>query len=255
MPRLIVMLPAYNEAVGLPPLIAAFEELFATLPPDSDPLIVVVDDGSQDGTADVLREPAARGAPVQLVQHPENRGLGQAIMTGLRACMEHVRSDEDAIVCMDADNTHPPDHAAPMLERIAGGADIVIASRYRRGSKQVGVPLFRQALSLGALIVFKAVLQLPGVRDYTCGYRAYRAGLIRRALEEYGDGLITRAGFACTDQLLVHLAALGNVRIEEVPFILRYDRKHGESKLRLGVTVKETFRLLAEARRTLRRRP
>jgi dolichol-phosphate mannosyltransferase len=95
-------------------------------------------------------------------------------------------------------------------------------------------------------------LNLPGTRDYTCGFRAYRMGLVRRSFEAYGDKLITRSGFACTDQLLVNMACLG-ARIREVPFVLRYDRKVGQSKLDLGTTVLETFRLLAHARKRLGR--
>jgi dolichol-phosphate mannosyltransferase len=187
------------------------------------------------------------------VRHPQNKGLGEAIKTGLRAALEESRGDRDVIVCMDADDTHPPRHVVPMLKKVRAGADVVIASRYRQGSRQVGVPPHRQLMSFGAFVLFRLFLGLPGVRDYTCGYRAYRSTLIRRAFERYGDDLITRNGFACTDQLLVNIACLGNVRMEEVPFILRYDRKKGASKLNLGVTIIETFRLLAGARSRLKK--
>jgi dolichol-phosphate mannosyltransferase len=89
---------------------------------------------------------------------------------------------------------------------------------------------------------------VPGVRDYTCGYRAYRAELLRNGFERYGEGLIERAGFACTDELLVHLATLAR-RIEEIPFVLRYDLKRGRSKLPLWQTMIATFRLLLHHRR------
>ncbi len=251
MSRLIVVLPAYNEEDCLPPLLRSFRRLFRRLE-ERDPMVIVVNDGSQDGTARVS-EIAARRMPLRLVNHERNKGLGEAIKTGLRAALEESRSDQDVIIGMDADNTHPPRHVIPMLKRIEAGADLVIASRYRRGSRQVGVPLHRQLMSLGALLLFKIFLQLPGVRDYTCGFRAYRSGLIRRAFEEYGDSLITRNGFACTDQLLVNLACLEPLRVDEVPFILRYDRKVGASKLNLGVTIAETLRLLLDGRRKLKK--
>ena len=102
-------------------------------------------------------------------------------------------------------------------------------------------------------MLFKMFLNLRGVRDYTCGFRAYRAGLLRKAMEVYGENIITRNCFACTDELLVNLACLGDVHIEELPFVLRYDRKEGESKLDLGVTLRETFKLLIDGRRKLKK--
>lgn len=252
MPRLIVALPAYNEEKCLPPLLRRFERLFGQFPAEADPLVIVVDDGSSDATAEVCRR-FARHMPLQLVSHEQNKGLGEAIKTGLRAALEHSKGPDDLIVCMDADNTHPPRYVHQMLEVMnREGADIVIASRYRKGSRQRGVPPHRQLMSFGARLLFWLFLRLDGVRDYTCGFRAYRSGLIRDALDVYGDKLISRNGFACTDELLVNLACLGEVKIREIPFILRYDRKVGESKLRLGLTIRETFKLLAEGRRQLR---
>ncbi len=178
--------------------------------------------------------------------------LGEAIKTGLRAALEESTSDADIIICMDADNTHPPENVPPMLDKIAAGADIVIASRYQKGSEQHGVPFNRRMMSYGALVLFKMFLNLPNTWDYTCGFRAYRSSLVKRAFDEYGDQLITRNGFACTDQLLVNLACLGDVDIQEVPFILRYDLKEGESKLNLGVTIGETFGLLFAGRKRLK---
>ncbi|MBI1290576.1 glycosyltransferase [bacterium] len=251
MSRLIVALPAYNEEECLPPLLEAFGQLFAKLPKSANPIVIVVDDGSKDRTAEVT-EKLAETLPVRLVRHGVNKGLGEAIKTGLRAALEESSSDRDVIVCMDADDTHPPDYVVPMLKLIEDGADLVIASRYRKGSRQIGVPFHRQMMSFGAFVLFRIFLALPGVRDYTCGFRAYRSGLVKRAFDTYGDDLITRNGFACTDQLLVNIACLGRVRMEEIPFILRYDRKKGPSKLNLGVTIIETFRLLATARKRLK---
>ncbi len=252
MPRLFVFLPAYNEEKCLPPLLHSFHRLFQKLPADYKPVIVVVDDGSKDNTARVVRRAAKKGISVDLVQHPKNKGLGEAIKTGLRETAKLSNDPNDIVICMDADNTHPPSHIPSMIEKMRREkADIVIASRYRRGSKQYGVPLNRQAMSLGALFLFWLFLRLDGVRDYTCGYRAYRLELVQKSLNHYGDKIITRAGFACTDQLLVNMAALG-AKIREVPFILRYDRKQGESKLQLGTTILETFALLAAGRKKLK---
>ena len=123
------------------------------------------------------------------------------------------------------------------------GADVVIASRYRKGSREVGVPLFRLMLSRGARLVFQMFLRLPNVRDYTCGYRAYRVELIRKAWDKYGEDIITRQGFACTDELLTKLSTISR-KITEIPFVLRYDKKKNKSKLPLIRTIWETLKML-----------
>lgn len=254
--NLIAVLPAYNEEAALGPLLRAWGRLAVKLPTGATLRVIVVDDGSKDRTAAVARRAARAGLPVELVQHERNKGLGEAIKTGLRAALGRATRDDDFIVCMDGDNTHPPATVLNMLDAIAdrdGRIDIVIASRFRRGSHQVGVPPHRVLFSLGAAAVFWTVLALPGVRDYTCGFRAYRVGMVRRSFDEYGDDIISSGSFACTDQLLLNMAAIG-ARITEVPFVLRYDRKPTPSKMPVGATIIETFRLLFEARRRLKRR-
>jgi dolichol-phosphate mannosyltransferase len=248
MPQVILALPAYNEAECIGDLLEAARRAFEGVA-KFQPRVLVVDDGSTDGTAEVVRRFRAP-FPVEVVSHRENRGLGPAILSALRAALDRGAGPDDVIVNMDADNTHPPDVIPSMLDLLDGGADVVIASRYQRGSRQVGVPLKRRLLSAAARWLFAWRLRLPGVRDYTCGFRAYRARTIRRAFDAYGDRLITRAGFACTDEILVNLARLDpRPRIAEVPFTLRYDRKRGQSKLELLKTARETFKMLLRTHR------
>lgn len=240
MPKTLIVLPAFNEAETLPPLL---ERIDGTMGDQSGRWeVIVVNDGSEDATGEAI-DRAAGALPVTRIDHEQNRGLGPAIKTGLRAAIERCDDDDDIIVCMDADNTHDPNYIPELAAKVAGGAGIVICSRYRPGSLQIGVPPFRRFLSFGARILFAATLRLPGVRDYTCGYRAYRASVVRKGIERYGDRLIEREGFACTDELLVRLAPLAG-RIEEIPFVLHYERKRGRSKLPLFQTIGATFRLI-----------
>ncbi len=240
MSKAFLTLPAYNEAECVGPLLDRASAVFKGQ--DWQAEVILVDDGSTDGTADAARA-ANCVAPVMVVTHEQNMGLGHAIKTCLREALSRCDADDDIIVCMDSDDTHPPDVIPGMVEKIQGGADLVIASRYQPGSKQVGVPLFRLMLSFGARWLFHWKLGIKGVRDYTCGFRAYRASLIRQGLEKYGDEIITREGFACTDELLVKLAHFKPV-IAEVPFTLRYDQKHGKSKIQLIKTIRETLKML-----------
>jgi len=253
--QIILTLPAYNEAENLTPLIEHAVRVFTDA--DLDAQIIIVNDGSTDNTgaaAEKLALDVGNNA-VTVIHHPHNQGLGRAIMTGLRAAADRATSPDDIIVCMDADNTHSPDYIPRMADKIwHDGYDIVIASRYQPGSQEIGVPPFRLLLSRGARLVFRLILRLPGVRDYTCGYRAYRVSLIKDALALHGDALIQREGFACTDELLVRLSRLApphhprSPRITEVPFILRYDQKKSPSKLPLFKTIWETLKLLRETR-------
>lgn len=205
--------------------------------------IIVVNDGSTDATGQILADMEAVGL-LRVVTYPHNRGLGGAIKSAVVAALESSICDDDIIINMDADNTHDPAYIPGMVAKIWNdGYDVVIASRFCTGSKEVGVPFFRLVLSRGARILFSIFLRLPEVRDYTCGYRAYRASVMRAATVRYGDGLITRQGFACTDELLLRVSTMTK-RITEVPFVLRYDKKRSPSKLPLFKTIYETLRML-----------
>jgi dolichol-phosphate mannosyltransferase len=243
-----VVLPAYNEAVSLPPLLEALAALPAGVPWRA----VVVDDGSTDGTGDVARRAAAR-LPVEVLAHPQNRGLAAALRTGLEHACARAASD-DAVVTMDADNTHNPAQIPQMLAALAAGADVVVASRYVRGARQVGVPAHRAILSAGVGWLLRVRFGLPGVRDYSCGYRAYRARLLQTALARYGPRLIEAGGFDAAAELLVKLAPL-RPRVVEVPLVLRYDRKPGPSKMPAARTILGYLRLVTRAPRAPTRAP
>ena len=249
--RIILTLPAFNEAQGIGELLS---QAAATLQAEGvEWNIIVVDDGSADATAEIVQRAGQKYPSISLVRHEVNRGLGPAIMTGFSKALELSDSATTLVVGMDADLTHPPE-VIPVMRRAAdSGADLIIASRFQTGSIQVGVSAFRRFLSWGARTLFHHLLALPGVEDYTCGFRAIRASLIARGIERFSaDGLITRRGFACTDEILIKLALLDPV-IREVPFTLRYDLKRGRSKINLGVTLLETLRLLFWALRELAR--
>lgn len=242
MNKVILALPAYNEAANLRPLITDAARVLgdAGIPLE----IIVVNDGSSDDTGRVLEQLAAE-FPLTVVTHEQNRGLGGAIKSLIRTSLERSRNPDDVIVNMDADNTHDPKYIVPMVAKIADEQyDVVIASRFRHGSREVGVPLYRRLLSRGARLVFRISLGLPEVRDYTCGYRAYRASVLRAAYGHFGEDIITRQGFACTDELLVRMSRITR-KITEVPFVLRYDKKQGRSKLPFFRTVMETLKMLA----------
>jgi dolichol-phosphate mannosyltransferase len=235
---IILALPAYNEEAALPPLLDAIAAVHGSDLPDLR--AIVVDDGSRDRTAGVVRAFAAQRPWLRLVQHERNKGLSQAIQTGFRAALEEAQPG-DVIVTLDADNTQPPGTIPAMLRRLDEGCDVVIASRFRPGAKVYGVPPLRRLYSRVMSGLFQVFFPIRGVRDYSCGFRAYREETLRRAQERYGEAFITEQGFACMVEILFQLSALGGVTFGEVPFILHYDYKPTETKMKVGKTISDTL--------------
>ncbi len=236
--RVRVVLPAYNEQDALEKLIERIVQALSETPWDFD--ILVVDDGSSDRTVSVVRK-LQEFYPIKLVCHEVNKGLGAAITTCLTRGSDGLDCD-DIVVAMDADNTHPPQLITRMVPMIREGYDIVIASRFQPGGRVVGLAKHREWLSVGARWMMQSVFPIRGCRDYTCGYRAYRVGMLRDAIVRLDGKLTNEQGFACMADLLLNLNSLGAV-IGEVPLMLRYDFKRGASKMKILQTVKRTLRM------------
>lgn len=222
--KITVMLPAYNEEKDLPGLLGRIQQ---ALDGWADYRILVVDDGSQDRTAQIVRDAAAT-MPVELIQHPKNMGLGAAMRTGLKAAVQN----SDVVVTLDADNSQDPELIKTMVQRLGEGFDVVIASRFQPGAQEIGVPPFRVFLSHLSSAGIRTLVRYPDVRDYTCGFRVYRAETLRNLIDMFGDNFIRENGFSCMFELLLNLRAL-HARVSEVPLVLRYDLKEGASKMRI----------------------
>jgi dolichol-phosphate mannosyltransferase len=238
-----IVVPAFNEEANLGRLLTCIDEAMEGA--HLACRLIVVDDGSTDRTSEVLTECQSR-FPLTILRHEKNKGLGSAIRDGLLLAAKES-ADDDVVVTMDADETHTPELTLQMLAAITEGRDVVIASRYRRGSRTVGVPLIRRFLSGSASLLFRCVFPTPGVRDFTSGYRAYRCGALKLAIASYGDRFVEPDGFQCTVDLLLKLRKL-NLVMGEVPLILRYDLKEGETKMRLVKTTLQTLALLSRRR-------
>ena len=243
---ILIALPAYNEEEALPLLLGRIA-VVAQRHFQNQVQVIVVDDGSKDRTAEVVQAYAMNSAlPVVLVPHGVNKGLGQAIKTGLRAALERA-SDDDIIVTMDSDDTHLPGLIPRMAQLIDEGNDVVIASRYQLGARMVGIPWFRQMLSKGLSLLFRVTYPIPGARDYSCGYRAYHPAVLRAAFERWGEQFVSERGFACMVDILMKLHMQGAI-VTEAPMVLRYDRKPGETKMQVKKTIVQTFALLLRRR-------
>ena len=242
-----VLFPAYNEEQVIRPTLRAFAE--AIRGRESDYHAVLVDDGSTDATvAEAERAVTESGGqlPLTVLRHGVNRGLGAGLRTGIYWCLDHA-GDDDVLVTLDADNTHPPAMIPTLVARVREGFDVAIASRYRAGAEVHGVPGYRRALSDLGRLVFQTLYPIPGVRDYTCCFRAYRMPVLRQARVVYGEELCTARGFEAVMDLLLRLGPLG-IRVSEIGFVLDYGERVGQSKMKVRRTIRSTLSLLARRR-------
>jgi dolichol-phosphate mannosyltransferase len=232
------VIPAYNEAENIPRLLADLAPVARKL----GARVIFVDDGSTDGTADVIREHSS-DLHIAIVQHTVNRGLGTAINTGIRAALGES-SDDDAIVTLEADTTSNLGDLPQMLERFEAGADIVLASVYAPGGKIIGVAGWRLAASKSVSNTFRYLGGLRQIHTLSSLYRVYRAGTLRRAADTYGYLLVREPGFAANVELLLKLYNAG-ATVTEVPTINDWSTRKGESKMQLKPTVIAYMRVMA----------
>ena len=230
---IVILLPAYNEAAALPRLIPKLSD--AALAFGAELQILVCNDGSTDETAQELVR-LADDHPIEVITHQYNRGLGESVRDLVERAVE-ITGPGDFVVRMDCDDTHEPMYMAKMIDRAAGGCDVVIASRFAEGGGQLGVNGYRRFVSLMATRFMQTLFPIDGLREYTSGFRVYRAEILHEALATYGNNFIQLKGlgFTCTLEKLVKLKLIGATFGEE-PFVLRYDQKPGESKMVTSIT-------------------
>jgi len=241
-----ILLPAYNEEKAIGKLI----ERVINLGKNSNLClsILVVDDGSIDNTARAL-DNFKKDIHIEVISHRENKGLGKALKSGLLFLLTKL-GDDDIVITMDSDNTHDPSLIPMMADEIYKGYDVVIASRFKEGGKEIGVPYTRKLFSKSAKLIFNALFSISNVRDYTSGYRAFKATVLKKAFEKYGDNLIEESGFVCMVELLLKLRRLGAI-MNEVPLVLRYDYKKGKSKMKIVSTILRYLYIITKFRLSL----
>lgn len=235
-----MVVPTYNEAANL----AAVVGRLHAAEPEVD--VLVVDDGSPDGTGEVAERLAADDPRVRVLHRPSKQGLGAAYVHGFR---EALAAGYDVIGEMDADGSHQPEQLHRLLAAL-GEADLVIGSRWVPGGAVLNWPWHRQALSRGGNRYVRLLLGMP-VRDATAGYRLYR----RATLEKIPLEEVESSGYVFQTDLAwrVHRAGL---RVVEVPIDF-VERVHGESKMSPRIAVESLRRItwwgVQERTRPLRR--
>ena len=236
----MIGLPAYNESQAIANLLDRINEMRSTYEGEME--VLVVNDGSKDDTEDYLKEYSLKYPHISYINHPGNKGLAQ----GMRTIIEHATKNlgsQDILIVLDADNTHNPSIIPPMVEKlIAKNLDIVIASRFEEGGQEIGLSLDRKILSRGAAVFAKMVFNTKGVRDYSCGFRAYRVDLLNKMIDIFGENLVEAEGFECMIEI-ISKAGLVGAKIGEYPLILEYNLKETPSEMKVMKTIKGYFKL------------
>ncbi|WP_439659331.1 polyprenol monophosphomannose synthase [Lentzea sp. HUAS TT2] len=212
--QVLVVIPTYNERDNIGKIV---KRLHTALP---DVHVLVVDDGSPDGTGQLADEMAAADDRVHVMHRTEKSGLGAAYVAGFQWALER----EYGVICeMDADGSHAPEQLHRLLDALPQ-ADLVLGSRWVPGGEVVNWPAQRKFLSLGGSLYSRLALG-ANIRDMTGGYRAFRADTLRKL----NLASVASAGYCFQIDLLWRTLELG-FRVREVP-ITFLEREFGESKM------------------------
>jgi glycosyltransferase involved in cell wall biosynthesis len=222
---LYICIPAHNESTTIGVLLWRIRKVFQGYSREYE--VIVYDDGSTDGTSDIL-QPYLEVCPLTVLRETKHLGYGPAVERLCREVSRRTRYPRrDAMIVMQGDFTDQPEHLPELVKRFEGGADIVIGER-----DLTALP--RQARRLRALApwVLRFSLAITGVDDPFSSFRLYRISLIRELLKSIGEKpLISSEGWAANVELLMHTVPLAR-RVERVTLAPRYDVRTRPTRVR-----------------------
>ncbi len=225
-PKILVVIPTYNEAENIPKLVPAV----LRQAPDLD--ILVVDDGSPDGTGQIVKDIMTGNSRVSLIERQGKQGLGTAYVAGFKFAIER---GYDLVFEMDADFSHNPNDIPQFLEKIKN-ADLVIGSRYVNGVRVLNWPMNRLLLSYSANVYTQIITGLP-IHDATGGFKCYRI----ETLKAIDLDKIKSNGYAFQIEISFKVWKKG-FRLVEIPIVF-LDRRVGISKMSRSIVYEAVFML------------
>jgi dolichol-phosphate mannosyltransferase len=223
-----LILPTYNEAENIEAIVTAAGAVLDRAARDGF-RVLVVDDGSPDGTGEIAEQMAAEHDFLEVLHRAEKNGIGPAYLAGFRHALD---GGAGYVMEMDSDFSHDPADLARLLQAIYSGADLALGSRYVPGGGVEDWSLLRRFVSEGGSTYARWVLGLS-VRDLTGGFKCFR----REVLEAIHFDSVRSRGYAFQVEL-TYRAVRAGFRVVEVPIIFR-DRQRGQSKM--------SWRIAAEA--------
>jgi len=227
-PWLIV--PTFNEAENLEPLVGAALEVLARAAPEGHRLLIV-DDDSPDGTGAMADRLAARHDEVEVLHRRERQGLGPAYLAGFARALD---GGAGYVLQMDADFSHDPRDLARLLDAVRDGADVALGSRYAPGGAVADWGIVRRVVSRGGCWYARRVLRVD-VRDLTGGFKCFRSAV----LHAIDLPSIRSHGYAFQVEL-TYRALRAGFTVREVPIVFR-DRRHGHSKMSMRIALEAAW--------------
>jgi len=228
-----VVLPTYNERENLTTVVTLARSALATCDPPVSGAVLIVDDGSPDGTGELADQLAREHADVRVLHRARKGGLGGAYLAGFD---EALANGADFVLEMDADLSHDPADLPRLIDAARDGADVVLGSRYVAGGGVEGWPLHRRWISRAGGRYAAIMLGLP-LSDLTGGFKCFRASALR-ALD---PDLVHSRGYAFQIELTYHAARAG-LEIAEIPIVFR-ERELGRSKMSAGIALEAMWRV------------
>lgn len=242
-----IIFAALNEEKNLPKLIADISKSFNYS--NSTYQIIICIDASSDDSFKILSE-LQKTYPIKILEFQNQRGLGLAFKRLIKEATIDS-SDDDLVISLDADNSHACSQFEEMIKYFnEHQLDLLIASRFCKSSKSKGFPLYRQLISKSVSIILQTLFPITNksgtkLKDYTSGYRIYKAAILKKSLEAYGNNYIAETEFTYTCEFLIKLARI-NAIIDETPISYNYDQKVGKSKLKIGKNFLRLMILIAK---------
>lgn len=229
-PQYSIVIPAYNEARRIPATLQSVVDCVRQCGWSAE--VVVVDDGSTDATARIVRDFAENAPEVRLIQNPGNCGKGYSVRSGLLNALGEV------VMFSDADLSAPMEEAQGLFDAIAGGADIAIGSRWLERNRQtIRQPWYRQFFGRCFNAVTRFVMGLP-FADTQCGFKAFTRAAAQTIFQLQ---TIERWGF---DPEILFIALKRGYRIEEVPVSWAHDERTSMSYLKDGMQMLQEIAMM-----------
>lgn len=231
-----ILIPILNEAGNIAGLLDNILTIQQRFGGRYDLRLILVDDGSTDGGAEIAKKIAGeRGIALEVLTHPVNRGPGIAFATGFMR-LASLLGDEDWVVTMEGDNTSRCELLEQMLQRTAEGYEVIFASPYMYGGGILQTSPLRLFLSHMSNTFVRECLGIHGILTVSSFFRLYSARIIRDLQSVWGPGIVERAGFESMIELTMKLIHRG-AQLSEVPMVLDTSRRVGRSKMKILRTI------------------